>query len=407
MSGAIIKKVRFAVDHMKIEPTQAASVASTSDEESSPSPLSSGDDVDMASPMALPPSAPSTTLFSQPALAHVTGADIKMDDAKLSAGPSSGWPTQSMPPPPRSALRALPDLPAFPALAHISSMAVKTMPPPPRPHVRVPLPPPSLSCPPLPPIPRAPRRAVQTLQAEEAVGATASSSAVPVLELDGLSITAPSSILPSLLQPIWALPSRAPKHPPTDSATAPSTQAGQLTPSPDSTPSPPFPPATMAVFIPPVPGCKEYAGVSLHRPMTREDIPARRDELLRALDSPDAVQKIAVDLWSNNHDAKAGFFADIAVEFRRAVSEAAAVGDMTSAKLNFSRRPVNGPTACIDAYHDAPIMEAFTKYYVQWVDLHIKHRRDMVAELILLRQMEGLDDLIEQAEGLDVAWMGD
>ncbi|KAF8835094.1 hypothetical protein BDN67DRAFT_1015850 [Paxillus ammoniavirescens] len=291
MSGAIIKKVRFAVDHIEIEPTQAASVASTSDEESLPSPSSSGDDVDMASPMALPPSAP-----SQPALTHVTGADIKMDDAEVSAGPSLGWPTQSMPPP------------------------SKTMPPPPRPHVRVPLPPPSSSCPPLPPIPRAPHRAVQPLQAEEAMGATASSSAVPVLELDGLSITAPSSILPSSPQPIRALPSRAPKHPPTDSATAPLMQAGQPTPSPDSTPSPPFPPATMAVFIPPVPGCKEYAGVSLRRPMMREDIRARQDELLRALDFPDAIQKIAVDLWSNNRDAEAGFFANIAVEFRRAVT---------------------------------------------------------------------------------------
>ncbi|KAF8834151.1 hypothetical protein BDN67DRAFT_985530, partial [Paxillus ammoniavirescens] len=268
-----------------------------------------------------------------------------------------------MPPPPRSALRALPDLPAFLAPAHISSTAIKTMPPPPRPHVRVPLPPPSSSWPLLPPIPRAPRRAVQPLQAEEAVGATASSSAVPVLELDGLSITAPSSISPSSPRPIRALPSRAPKHPPTDSATAPSTQAGQPTPSPASTPSPPFPPATMAVFIPPVPGYEEYAGVSLRRPMTREDIRARRDKLLHALDFPDAVQKITVDLWSNNRNAEAGFFADITVEFRRAVSEAAAVGNMTSAKLNFSRHPVNGPIARINAYHDAPIVKAFTKYY--------------------------------------------
>ncbi|KAF8833783.1 hypothetical protein BDN67DRAFT_1017189 [Paxillus ammoniavirescens] len=289
-----------------------------------------------------------------------------MDDTKVSAGPSSGWLTQSMPPPPRSALRALPDLPTFPALAHISSTAIKTMPPLPRPHVRVPLPPPLSSCPPLPPIPRAPHRAVQTLQAEEAVGATASSSAMPVLELDGLSITAPSSISPSSPQPIQALPSRALKHPPTDSTTAPLMQAGQATPSPDSTPSPPFPPATMVVFIPPVPGCEEYAG------------------LLCALDFPDAIQKITVDLWSNNHDAEAGFFADITMEFRRVVSEAAAVSDMMSAKLNFSRCPVNRPIVCIDAYHNAPIMEAFNKYYVQWVDLHIKHCRDMVTELILL-----------------------
>ncbi|KAF8838864.1 hypothetical protein BDN67DRAFT_982202 [Paxillus ammoniavirescens] len=301
---------------MEIVPAQAASVASTSGEESSLSPSSSGDDVDMTSPVASPSSAPSTTMFSQLVLAHVTGADIKMDDAEVSAGPSSGWPTQSMTPPPRSALRALPDLPAFPAPAHISSTAVNTMPPPPRPRpcVRVPLPPPSSSCPPLPPIPRTPHRAVQTLQAEEAVGAMASSLAVPVVELDGLSITAPSSISPASPQHIQALPSRTPKHLPTDSTTTPSMQAGQPTPSPDSTPSPPFPPATMAVFISPVPGCEEYAGVSLHRPMTREDIQA-----------------------CNNHNAEAGFFADIAVEFRRAVSKAAAIGDMTSAKLNFSR----------------------------------------------------------------------
>jgi hypothetical protein len=52
-------------------------------------------------------------------------------------------------------------------------------------------------------------------------------------------------------------------------------------------------------------------------------------------------------------------------------------------------------------------VEAFTKYYTEWVELTLKRCRELVAELMLLRQIEGLDDLIKRSEGLDTEWMTD
>ncbi|KIK73747.1 hypothetical protein PAXRUDRAFT_20536 [Paxillus rubicundulus Ve08.2h10] len=88
MPGPIIKKVRFAEgEPMEIDP-QAALVASTSDKELLPS--SNSDNVDMSSPAVSPSLAYSPTIFSLPALAHITGADINMDGTDSCAGPSSG-----------------------------------------------------------------------------------------------------------------------------------------------------------------------------------------------------------------------------------------------------------------------------------------------------------------------------
>lgn len=123
--------------------------------------------------------------------------------------------------------------------------------------------------------------------------------------------------------------------------------------------------------------------------------------------SPDAVQQMAKDLWSNDRDAEGAFMTDIAVEFRRAICNAASVGDVTSAALDLDRPCMRGPVAPIDPHHDAPLVEAFTKYYTEWVELTLKRRRELVAELMLLRQIEGLDDLIKRSEGLDTEWMTD
>ncbi|KIK74914.1 hypothetical protein PAXRUDRAFT_19426 [Paxillus rubicundulus Ve08.2h10] len=106
---------------------------------------------------------------------------------------------------------------------------------------------------------------------------------------------------------------------------------------------------------------------------------------MEALDFP--VQDMARERWSNNCDAEEAFPVDVAVEFRRVMCHAASASDMSSVDLDFGRHGEHGPVAPIDPHHDAPLVEAFTKYYDQW--------------------MEGLDDLIERAEGLDAEWMRD
>jgi hypothetical protein len=68
---------------------------------------------------------------------------------------------------------------------------------------------------------------------------------------------------------------------------------------------------------------------------------------------------------------------------------------------------VHGPVAPIDPHHDTPLVEAFTKYYTEWVELTLKCCRELVAELMLLWQIEGLDDLIKRSKGLDMEWMTD
>ncbi|KIK72745.1 hypothetical protein PAXRUDRAFT_21637 [Paxillus rubicundulus Ve08.2h10] len=224
----------------------------------------------------------------------------------------------------------------------------------------------------MPPIPRTSRRVVQTAQLEGAARATASPLATPVLELDVLSITSSSSVpLPSSARPIRAMLSRGSKGQLTQNTAAASTQAGPATPSPASRASPSLPLVDMEVVIPPEPGSERLPALNLVRPMTREDIRSRRDKLLRALELPDAIQKMARDLWSNDRDAEGAFVADIAVEFRRAIGNAASVGDVTSTALNFPSRPAHGPVTPIDAHHNAPIMEAFSKFYSQWAELHV------------------------------------
>jgi hypothetical protein len=122
--------------------------------------------------------------------------------------------------------------------------------------------------------------------------------------------------------------------------------------------------------------------------------------------SPDAIQQMAKDLWSNDRDTEGAFVTDITMEFRRVICNAASIGDVTSAALDFDRPCVRGPIP-IDPHHDAPLVEAFTKYYTEWVELTLKHHRELVAELMLLRQIEGLDDLIKHSKGLDTEWMTD
>ncbi|KIJ04909.1 hypothetical protein PAXINDRAFT_21804 [Paxillus involutus ATCC 200175] len=108
-----------------------------------------------------------------------------------------------------------------------------------------------------------------------------------------------------------------------------------------------------------------------------------------------------------HRDAEGAFMTDIAVEFRRAICNAASVGDVTSAALDLDQPCMRSPVAPIDPHHDTPLVEAFTKYYTEWVELTLKRRRELVAELMLLRQIEGLDDLIKRSEGLDTEWMTD
>ncbi|KIJ16682.1 hypothetical protein PAXINDRAFT_168179 [Paxillus involutus ATCC 200175] len=147
--------------------------------------------------------------------------------------------------------------------------------------------------------------------------------------------------------------------------------------------------------------------LDIPRPMTREDIRGQRDEVLHGLELPDAIQKMAKDLWSNDPNTEEAFMTDMAVKFRQVICDAVAVGNGTSVTLDFDRSSVRGPVAPIDPYHDAPLVEAFRKYYTEWAELHVRRCREMVVELMLLRQMEGLDDLIQCAEGLDTQWMAD
>ncbi|KAF8834285.1 hypothetical protein BDN67DRAFT_985436 [Paxillus ammoniavirescens] len=151
-------------------------------------------------------------------------------------------------------------------------------------------------------------------------------------------------------------------------------------------------------YHPPIPGA-EQGPLNFARPMAREDIRGRQDEVMEALDFPDAVQDMARELWSNNCNAEEAFPVDVAVEF--------SAGNMSSVDLDFGWHGKRGPVAPIDPHHDAPLVEAFTKYYNQWVQLHLKRRRELLAELMLLCQMEGLDDLIKCVEGLDAEWMRD
>ncbi|KAF8833147.1 hypothetical protein BDN67DRAFT_1017893 [Paxillus ammoniavirescens] len=96
---------------------------------------------------------------------------------------------------------------------------------------------------------------------------------------------------------------------------------------------------------------------------------------------------MARELWSNNRDTEEAFPIDVTMEFRRAMCHTASAGNMSSVDLDFGWHGERGPVAPINPHHDAPLVEAFTKYYDQW--------------------MEGLDDLIERAEGLDAEWMRD
>ncbi|KIJ05978.1 hypothetical protein PAXINDRAFT_20801 [Paxillus involutus ATCC 200175] len=453
MAGTVIKRVQFAlVDGMDIDHAQGSSDASTSDEESA----SSGEDIDMSSPILSPsPSGPisqsmaetaatataigPTTLISMtpsstfpvmsplqpsefatiPQPAHITGTDIKMDGTDVASGLSSSWKTLglgTMSPPPRSHLRALPNLPALPEMVHITHTAVKTMTAHPRPHLGMErvssssvIPPTSLPRPQLPPIPRTPWRVVQTApkpplppsdvkalpDVPRRQAAVEHSPAIPVVELDALTITT-SPLSP---RPIRAMPSRAPIQPLTQSTMATSTQAGPSTQSPAIPPSQSLPSRTVEVIIPPLPGSDQMPALHFDRPMSQEYIRGRRDEIFCALNLPDAVQQMAKDLWSNDRDAEGAFMTDIAVEF--------SVGDVTSVALDLDRPCVRGPVAPIDPHHDAPLVEAFTKYYTEWVELTLKRRRELVAELMLLRQIKGLDDLIKRSKGLDTEWMTD
>ncbi|KIK79798.1 hypothetical protein PAXRUDRAFT_160293, partial [Paxillus rubicundulus Ve08.2h10] len=121
----------------------------------------------------------------------------------------------------------------------------------------------------------------------------------------------------------------------------------------------------------------------------------------------DAIQDMAKDLWSNYCNAEEVFAIDIAAEFRQLICNATSVGDVTSTALNFDRHGEHGPMAPINPHHNAPLVEAFTKYYNQWAQLHLRCCRELVVELMLLHQMEGLEDLIQCAEGLDAEWMRD
>ncbi|KIK72674.1 hypothetical protein PAXRUDRAFT_21712 [Paxillus rubicundulus Ve08.2h10] len=258
----------------------------------------------------------------------------------------------------------------------------------------------------LPPIPRAPQRALNTIPIPPVLAsdlpplpevprwqaAVAQPPAVLVMELNQLSIEPMSTTakVPSP-QPIQSLPLRAQVPPLAESPMvpmAPSTQPGPSTESPSIPPTQLRPSRSMG-------------------PMAREDIQGRRDEVMEALDFPDAVQDMARELWSNNCDAEEAFPVDITVEFRRAICHAASAGDMSSVDLDFGRYGERGPVAPIDPHHDAPLVEGFTKYYDQWVQLHLRRRRELLAELMLLHQMEGLDDLIKHTEGLDAEWMRD
>ncbi|KAF8833436.1 hypothetical protein BDN67DRAFT_1017563 [Paxillus ammoniavirescens] len=338
-----IKKVRFAED----DPMQTESSSAESTNGADEATSSSGDDVDMTSPVASPPSStarPTAVMLLQPG---------------SPSAPFLRWPTDALGP--------------------------------------------------MPPRLEVPRR--QT--------AVAHPPAVLVMELNQLSIEPMSTTaeVPSP-RPIRSLPQRAHALPlaespmvptATTAPTAPSTQPGPSTQFPSIPPTPLRPSRSMGVIIPPVPGAKQ-GPLNFARPMARDDIRGRRDEVMEALDFPgksarehlrtiaDGSSKMQFKTWPGSCGA---------MEFRCAMCHAASAGNMSSVDLDFGRHGERGPVAPIDPHHDAPLVEAFTKYYNQWVQLHLRRRRELLAELMLLRQMEGLDDLIKHTEGLDTEWMRD
>ncbi|KAF8832995.1 hypothetical protein BDN67DRAFT_1018083 [Paxillus ammoniavirescens] len=114
-------------------------------------------------------------------------------------------------------------------------------------------------------------------------------------------------------------------------------------------------------YHPPVPGA-EQGPLNFARPMAREDIRGWQDEVMEALNFPDAVQDMARELWSNNRNAEEAFPVDVAVEFRCAMCHAASTGNMSSVDLDFGWHGERGPVAPIDPHHNAPLVEAFTKW---------------------------------------------
>ncbi|KIK80035.1 hypothetical protein PAXRUDRAFT_16004 [Paxillus rubicundulus Ve08.2h10] len=252
----------------------------------------------------------------------------------------------------------------------------------------------------LPPIPRAPRRALNTVPIPPVLASdfppvpevprwqavVAQPPAVLVMELNQLSIEPMSTTteVPSP-RPIWSLPLRVQVPPLAESPTALLQHGG---------------------YHPPVPGAKQ-GPLNFAQPMAREDISGRQDEVMEALNFPDAVQDMARELWSNNRDAEEAFPVNVAMEFRCAMCHAASASNMLSMDLDFGWHGECGPVAPIGPHQDVPLVEAFTKYYDQWVQLHLRRRRELLAELMLLHQMEGLDDLIKHMESLDAEWMRD
>ncbi|KIK74357.1 hypothetical protein PAXRUDRAFT_19964 [Paxillus rubicundulus Ve08.2h10] len=230
-----VKKVRFAEDNPMQTESSLAKSMSGADKVTS----SSGDDVDMTSPIASPPSS--------------------------MARPTAVIPLQ-------------PSSPSAPS-PHRHTHAMGPMPPPPR----------SQGIHHLPPIPRAPQRALNTVpippvlasdlpllpEVPQWQAAVAQPPAVLIMELNQLSIEPMSTTaeVPSP-RPIQSLPLRAQVPPLAESPTVPMAPSMQPRPSTESPSIPPTqlrPSRSMGVIIPPIPGAKQ-GPLNFARPMAREDI---------------------------------------------------------------------------------------------------------------------------------------